>query len=78
MSKTPGHTKHFQTIFLSRTVKLCDCPGTNKMDRLIVFDLKRYSKLKIVWTVFMIAGQDKKINFSEIVFHVHVGNVANF
>lgn len=27
VSKTPGHTKHFQTIFLSRSVKLCDCPG---------------------------------------------------
>lgn len=26
-SKTPGHTKHFQTIFLSETVRLCDCPG---------------------------------------------------
>ncbi|KAK4317226.1 hypothetical protein Pmani_011670 [Petrolisthes manimaculis] len=27
VSKTPGHTKHFQTIFLTKTVKLCDCPG---------------------------------------------------
>jgi len=27
VSRTPGHTKHFQTIFLTRTVKLCDCPG---------------------------------------------------
>ena len=27
VSKTPGHTKHFQTIFLTSTVKLCDCPG---------------------------------------------------
>lgn len=27
VSKTPGHTKHFQTIFLTPTVKLCDCPG---------------------------------------------------
>ena len=26
-SRTPGHTKHFQTIFLSRSVRLCDCPG---------------------------------------------------
>ncbi|XP_071947764.1 guanine nucleotide-binding protein-like 1 [Antedon mediterranea] len=26
-SRTPGHTKHFQTIFLTPTVKLCDCPG---------------------------------------------------
>ncbi|KAJ6646673.1 Guanine nucleotide-binding protein-like 1, partial [Pseudolycoriella hygida] len=27
VSKTPGHTKHFQTIFLTNTVRLCDCPG---------------------------------------------------
>jgi len=27
VSKTPGHTKHFQTIFLTQNVRLCDCPG---------------------------------------------------
>ena len=27
VSRTPGHTKHFQTIFLTPTVKLCDSPG---------------------------------------------------
>ena len=26
-SRTPGHTKHFQTIFLTANVRLCDCPG---------------------------------------------------
>ncbi|PIK38905.1 putative guanine nucleotide-binding protein-like 1 isoform X1 [Apostichopus japonicus] len=26
-SRTPGHTKHFQTIFLTPSVKLCDSPG---------------------------------------------------
>jgi len=26
-SRTPGHTKHFQTIFLNDRVRLCDCPG---------------------------------------------------
>jgi ribosome biogenesis GTPase A len=26
-SKTPGHTKHFQTIHLSKHIRLCDCPG---------------------------------------------------
>ncbi|EPZ36147.1 P-loop containing nucleoside triphosphate hydrolase protein [Rozella allomycis CSF55] len=26
-SRTPGHTKHFQTIHLSQNVRLCDCPG---------------------------------------------------
>ena len=27
VSRTPGHTKHFQTIFLTPNVRLCDCPG---------------------------------------------------
>ncbi|RLU14720.1 hypothetical protein DMN91_012607 [Ooceraea biroi] len=27
VSRTPGHTKYFQTIYLTRTVCLCDCPG---------------------------------------------------
>ena len=27
VSKTPGHTKHFQTIFITKFVVLCDCPG---------------------------------------------------
>uniref|UniRef100_A0A7G3AWV1 Guanine nucleotide-binding protein-like 1 n=1 Tax=Lutzomyia longipalpis TaxID=7200 RepID=A0A7G3AWV1_LUTLO len=27
VSRTPGHTKHFQTIFLTQNVRLCDCPG---------------------------------------------------
>ena len=27
VSKTPGHTKHFQTIFINSKIRLCDCPG---------------------------------------------------
>lgn len=27
VSQTPGHTKYFQTIFLTKNVRLCDCPG---------------------------------------------------
>ncbi|PNF26770.1 hypothetical protein B7P43_G18233 [Cryptotermes secundus] len=27
VSRTPGHTKHFQTIYLTPNVRLCDCPG---------------------------------------------------
>ncbi|KAG1662154.1 Guanine nucleotide-binding protein-like 1 [Nymphon striatum] len=27
VSRTPGHTKYFQTIFLTKNVKLCDSPG---------------------------------------------------
>ena len=27
VSKTPGHTKHFQTIYITKFVVLCYCPG---------------------------------------------------
>lgn len=27
VSKTPGHTKHLQTLFLNSSTRLCDCPG---------------------------------------------------
>ncbi|XP_015226287.1 PREDICTED: guanine nucleotide-binding protein-like 1 [Cyprinodon variegatus] len=27
VSRTPGHTKYFQTYYLTPTVKMCDCPG---------------------------------------------------
>ncbi|XP_053578018.1 guanine nucleotide-binding protein-like 1 [Bombina bombina] len=27
VSRTPGHTKYFQTYFLTPSVRLCDCPG---------------------------------------------------
>ncbi|KAG7196906.1 hypothetical protein KM043_000180 [Ampulex compressa] len=27
VSRTPGHTKHFQTIFITKSVCLCDCPA---------------------------------------------------
>ena len=26
-SRTPGHTKHFQTILLTNDIVLVDCPG---------------------------------------------------
>ena len=26
-SRTPGHTKHFQTYFVTCNIQLCDCPG---------------------------------------------------
>jgi len=27
VSKTPGHTKHLQTLYLTSSIRLCDCPG---------------------------------------------------
>lgn len=29
VSATPGKTKHFQTLVVSDSLLLCDCPGTN-------------------------------------------------
>ncbi|KAK7595468.1 hypothetical protein V9T40_013293 [Parthenolecanium corni] len=48
VSKTPGHTKHFQTIFLTPTVKLCDCPG-------LVFPSKVPKVLQVLMGSFPIA-----------------------
>ena len=41
VSSTPGKTKHFQTIRLSDTIMLCDCPG-------LVFPNFAYSKGELV------------------------------
>ena len=48
VSKTPGHTKHFQTIYLTRNVRLCDCPG-------LVFPTYVPKTLQILTGVFPIA-----------------------
>ncbi|XP_070510977.1 guanine nucleotide-binding protein-like 1 isoform X4 [Cardiocondyla obscurior] len=48
VSRTPGHTKHFQTIFLTKTVCLCDCPG-------LVFPSTVPKELQILMGSFPIA-----------------------
>lgn len=48
VSRTPGHTKHFQTIFLTNNVKLCDCPG-------LVFPSTIPKQLQILMGCFPIA-----------------------
>ncbi|XP_046588951.1 guanine nucleotide-binding protein-like 1 isoform X4 [Neodiprion lecontei] len=48
VSRTPGHTKHFQTIFLTTTVRLCDCPG-------LVFPSTVPKQLQILMGSFPIA-----------------------
>ncbi|XP_059149227.1 guanine nucleotide-binding protein-like 1 [Physella acuta] len=48
VSKTPGHTKHLQTIFLSPTVRLCDCPG-------LVFPSMVPKSLQIIAGIFPVA-----------------------
>lgn len=48
VSHTPGHTKHFQTIFLTKTVCLCDCPG-------LVFPSTVPKQLQILMGSFPIA-----------------------
>ncbi|KAJ1339523.1 hypothetical protein BSLG_005847 [Batrachochytrium salamandrivorans] len=47
-SKTPGHTKHFQTLHLSKRIRLCDCPG-------IVFPLKISKPAQILAGMYRIA-----------------------
>ncbi|GFG32691.1 hypothetical protein Cfor_05158 [Coptotermes formosanus] len=48
VSRTPGHTKHFQTIYLTPNVRLCDCPG-------LVFPSKVPKTLQILMGSFPIA-----------------------
>ncbi|EFA86018.1 guanine nucleotide binding protein 1 [Heterostelium album PN500] len=48
-SRTPGHTKHFQTIFLTSEIRLCDCPG------LVFPALDRPKSLQILCGLFPIA-----------------------
>ncbi|KAL4237299.1 Guanine nucleotide-binding-like protein 1 [Mactra antiquata] len=48
VSRSPGHTKHFQTIFLTPTVKLCDSPG-------LVFPSKIDRNLQILGGIYPIA-----------------------
>ncbi|BFZ05618.1 hypothetical protein BsWGS_08657 [Bradybaena similaris] len=48
VSKTPGHTKHLQTIFLTPTVRLCDCPG-------LVFPSMVPKSLQIIAGIFPVA-----------------------
>ncbi|XP_022710458.1 guanine nucleotide-binding protein-like 1 [Varroa jacobsoni] len=48
VSRTPGHTKHFQTIFLTKQLRLCDCPG-------LVFPTKHPRELQVVSGSFPIA-----------------------
>ncbi|PNF33462.1 hypothetical protein B7P43_G03010 [Cryptotermes secundus] len=48
VSRTPGHTKHFQTIYLTPNVRLCDCPG-------LVFPSKVPKTLQILMGSFPVA-----------------------
>ncbi|XP_046682771.1 guanine nucleotide-binding protein-like 1 isoform X2 [Homalodisca vitripennis] len=48
VSRTPGHTKHFQTIHLTTNVRLCDCPG-------LVFPSKVPKTLQVLMGSYPIA-----------------------
>jgi ribosome biogenesis GTPase A len=48
-SRTPGHTKHIQTLFLTKQIVLCDCPG------LVFPALDRPKALQILCGLFPIA-----------------------
>ena len=50
-SRTPGHTKHFQTIFLTPSVRLCDSPGLvfpSLVNRRLQVKLKDFGGIKDV------------------------------
>lgn len=47
-SRTPGHTKHFQTMFLTHNVRLVDCPG-------LVFPARAPKELQILAGMFPIS-----------------------
>ncbi|KAJ2159728.1 hypothetical protein GGF46_002807 [Coemansia sp. RSA 552] len=47
-SRTPGHTKHFQTIHVTPTLRLCDCPG-------LVFPCKIGRPLQVLAGLYNIA-----------------------
>lgn len=47
-SKTPGHTKHFQTIHLDKHIRLCDCPG-------LIFPMRVPKWLQILAGIYNVA-----------------------
>lgn len=62
VSKTPGHTKHFQTIFLTPNVRLCDCPGLvfpSKVPKVIQVLMGSYpiAQLREPFTTVMYLGE---------------------
>ncbi|KAK7887034.1 hypothetical protein WMY93_026655 [Mugilogobius chulae] len=48
VSRTPGHTKYFQTYYLTPTVKLCDCPG-------LVFPSRVSKQLQILAGIYPVS-----------------------
>uniref|UniRef100_A0A3Q4BKY7 Guanine nucleotide-binding protein-like 1 n=1 Tax=Mola mola TaxID=94237 RepID=A0A3Q4BKY7_MOLML len=48
VSRTPGHTKYFQTYYLTQTVKLCDCPG-------LVFPSRVSKQLQILAGIYPVS-----------------------
>ena len=54
VSKTPGHTKHFQTIFINSKIRLCDCPGLVFPSKISFFFLlsSKISKIFFNFSIF--------------------------
>ncbi|KAJ8354996.1 hypothetical protein SKAU_G00225630 [Synaphobranchus kaupii] len=48
VSRTPGHTKYFQTYYLTPTVKLCDCAG-------LIFPSRVDKQLQILAGIYPVA-----------------------
>jgi len=47
-SRTPGHTKHFQTVHLTKHIRLCDCPG-------LIFPMRVPKWLQILAGIYNVA-----------------------
>ncbi|KAI9596719.1 P-loop containing nucleoside triphosphate hydrolase protein [Syncephalis fuscata] len=79
-SRTPGHTKHFQTLHLSSTLRLCDGPG-------LVFPSLISRALQILSGIYNVAQVQEPytaINFLaervpvERILNLKAGNDANY
>ncbi|EMP27863.1 Guanine nucleotide-binding protein-like 1 [Chelonia mydas] len=55
VSRTPGHTKYFQTYFLTPTVRLCDCPG-------LIFPSLVHRELQILSGIYPISQIQEPYN----------------
>uniref|UniRef100_A0A3B3ZVL8 Guanine nucleotide-binding protein-like 1 n=1 Tax=Periophthalmus magnuspinnatus TaxID=409849 RepID=A0A3B3ZVL8_9GOBI len=55
VSRTPGHTKYFQTYYLTPTVKLCDCPG-------LVFPSRVNKQLQILAGIYPVSQLQEPYN----------------
>lgn len=77
VSRTPGHTKHFQTVYLTPQVRLCDCPGLvfpSKVPRPIQILMGSYpiAQLREPYTAIRYLGE--RLNLPQLLRIEHPDN----